>query len=180
MKPRYSKFIYFIQNRHTGNIKIGQSNEPIKRLQALQTAVAEDLELVVVLPQSSSLSEWMLHSKYAEDRISGEWFSPNVYQNFISEMFLKALETVQPKPGKFIFRESILSSSEFCRRFGLGSGSEAQKLRKHLGNKVFRIGKKYFVAETDAVAWIEGIKAEAETKRRMPPSGSKEQSAKVF
>lgn len=76
-------FVYFIYNKYTKLIKIGMSNDPIARLNTLnsifknQFGVNEALELLGVkfIPSSKKeIVEKMYHEKYKELREFGEWF----------------------------------------------------------------------------------------------------------
>jgi len=64
--------IYFIGNGN-GQVKIGYSRDPVARLPALQTGSPYPLELLAVKPGGQTV-EAELHTKYANDRLEGEWF----------------------------------------------------------------------------------------------------------
>jgi hypothetical protein len=66
--------IYFIKNVANGNIKIGFSETPTKRLRELQTGSTERLVLLKSIPGDHSL-ERQLHEQFAHCRLDGEWFS---------------------------------------------------------------------------------------------------------
>lgn len=68
-------FVYFIQAGNGGDIKIGFSVSPGRRLAALQTGSAMHLSLlgVVAGPQSFELA---VHTKFRAHRVKGEWFRP--------------------------------------------------------------------------------------------------------
>ncbi len=65
--------VYFIVDRHRQAVKIGVSRSPTKRLKALQTSNAHELELAAVMRGSYGL-EQRLHAHYAPWRLAGEWF----------------------------------------------------------------------------------------------------------
>ena len=65
--------VYFIVDRDRQAVKIGVSCSPSKRLKALQTSNAHELELAAVMRGSYGL-EQRLHVHYAQWRLTGEWF----------------------------------------------------------------------------------------------------------
>lgn len=65
--------IYLIACEKTNTCKIGYTNNPDKRLSALQTGNPYSLELMAVIEGTSS-DENMLHSKFMDYRLNGEWF----------------------------------------------------------------------------------------------------------
>ena len=68
--------VYFIQDVEQGYIKIGQSEEPEKRLRQLQTGNPNELRLLWVDHQGDYI-EAELHREFREHRVSGEWFQPS-------------------------------------------------------------------------------------------------------
>jgi hypothetical protein len=68
-------FTYFIQAARVGHIKIGRAIDPLQRLAELQTGSPVKLELLAVLRGDH---EAMLHRKFADLRIHGEWFRPGM------------------------------------------------------------------------------------------------------
>jgi Meiotically Up-regulated Gene 113 (MUG113) protein len=67
--------VYFIQ-AESGPIKIGFTTDVRMRLAALQTATAEELTLVGIMPGDEK-DEAALHARFASSRIRGEWFRPD-------------------------------------------------------------------------------------------------------
>lgn len=67
--------IYFIQGQESGNIKIGYSITPDKRLNNLQTAHYEDLNVIGLL-HGSMKDEEKLHKMFEDYHLRGEWYSP--------------------------------------------------------------------------------------------------------
>jgi hypothetical protein len=65
--------IYFIQDTGNQTIKIGLSNTPTKRLEALQTANANPLVMLGTIPGSRE-EEDLLHQQFVSYRLQGEWF----------------------------------------------------------------------------------------------------------
>ena len=71
--------IYLIYNRLKNTCKIGTSNNPEKRLIDLQVSNDDQLELLFT-KEGSFLEEKLLHEKYKDNLIRGEWF------NYVPEM----------------------------------------------------------------------------------------------
>ena len=67
--------IYFIQAGQNGPIKIGVSDKPQERLEALQTAHYEELELLGVIGGGED-KEKEIHLRFSQYRMMGEWFKP--------------------------------------------------------------------------------------------------------
>jgi len=67
--------IYFIRNIVSGNIKIGFSDTPKKRLKDLQTGSHDKLLLIKTIPGDREL-EAQFHQQFSHCRLDGEWFSP--------------------------------------------------------------------------------------------------------
>ena len=76
-------FVYFIENPDTNNIKIGLSNDPLRRLRELKTGCGSNLKLIGVLgfnsTEEAKRAERELHIRFREDRIvlddvATEWF----------------------------------------------------------------------------------------------------------
>lgn len=72
-------FVYFAQRvtsgKRTGLVKIGYSNDPIRRMHD-HRAEHGHLALVLVIPGSPEL-ERELHGMFYEERDGGEWFRPS-------------------------------------------------------------------------------------------------------
>lgn len=71
-------FLYYIQGSRTKSIKIGISEEPWKRLQQLQTASSEPLEMLGTVDcktrDYAEYGEEQTHDLLRDSRLSGEWF----------------------------------------------------------------------------------------------------------
>jgi hypothetical protein len=65
--------VYMIRAGADGPVKIGVTNNPLRRLHALRTGHAESLRLIRVLDGGESV-EKALHARFAAHRKSGEWF----------------------------------------------------------------------------------------------------------
>jgi hypothetical protein len=71
---REGQWIYAIQaGGYGGDIKIGISRDPARRLATLQVGHAETLRLVGMWPGTAE-DEKALHEMYASTRLRGEWF----------------------------------------------------------------------------------------------------------
>jgi len=69
--------IYFIKAVDGDAVKIGYcKSDPQRRRQALQTGHPARLELIAVIegPDAGRLGEAAWHSRFAADRLQGEWF----------------------------------------------------------------------------------------------------------
>lgn len=73
---RVSGFVYLIQNEKNHLIKIGVSKNPYRRMKQLQTGNDSILRLVGIIKVEDAFRvESILHTRYANSRVSGEWFS---------------------------------------------------------------------------------------------------------
>lgn len=66
-------FVYFVADKLAGMVKIGYSNDPTRRLIALQTSHHTRLEILAMLPGDERL-ESRLHRQFKMYRTEGEWF----------------------------------------------------------------------------------------------------------
>lgn len=73
--PKKPVFVYFI-GAAVGPVKIGSSQDPRRRLQALQTASPFPLRLLAKAEQNGEVSEALLHQRFDSARLHGEWFEP--------------------------------------------------------------------------------------------------------
>jgi hypothetical protein len=65
--------IYFIHAPEVALLKIGYTNDPVRRLQMLQTGSPTKLELLAV-EEGDAAREAALHSQFSMLRRHGEWF----------------------------------------------------------------------------------------------------------
>lgn len=65
--------VYAIRAKATNVVKIGVSEDPDSRLASLQTANADELELMGYIPGSTTL-EAAIHKLLSAYRVRGEWF----------------------------------------------------------------------------------------------------------
>ena len=79
-KPEETKskegFVYYIQEELDGNIKIGWSDDPIKRLSQHQTSNSRELRMLVYVKGSQEY-EREIHRKFQISKTTGEWFKPD-------------------------------------------------------------------------------------------------------
>lgn len=88
--------IYFIKN---GNeIKIGRSVDVKRRLDELQTANANNLELIYVIENVEENFENHVHSICSTYHLRGEWFSTDVLTHLLKHPFYK--ENMKPYSAK--------------------------------------------------------------------------------
>lgn len=107
--------IYFIQNKITNNIKIGKSNNPLKRLNSLRTACTEELVILKVI-EGGIEEEKKLHKMFSDYRIRGEWFRDNEQiTNFINNFERFSDKDTVKSP---IFRESYLGMTMYSEYIG--------------------------------------------------------------
>lgn len=69
-----NSFIYFIGNLDIGEVKIGRSIHPHKRLKELQTASPHPLFILKMIP-GNSFQETKYHSHFSKSKLKGEWYS---------------------------------------------------------------------------------------------------------
>lgn len=68
------KYVYFVQQGLTGNIKIGYSENLKSRISTLQTSSPEKLRLLHAIPASGQQDETRFHEMFKHKRSHGEWF----------------------------------------------------------------------------------------------------------
>lgn len=81
--------VYFIQNER-GDVKIGHSANPAKRLSSLRVSSSESLTLIRAI-EGEMTTERQVHKHFADRHIRGEWFK------FHNDMLTIGM-TVQPPP----------------------------------------------------------------------------------
>lgn len=79
-------YVYFLQDKSTGYIKIGFSTQLEKRIKALGTGLPEKPELLARI-KAYAHEEARYHTMFCGDRIRGEWFKPSVrIMNYIKDL----------------------------------------------------------------------------------------------
>jgi hypothetical protein len=86
--------IYFIKNPKLKMIKIGNSINVDKRLQALNEITGVDLELLTIVNDVPEYFEKILHKMYIKERKNGEWF---IFSKRIRRMISNLLHHQNPK-----------------------------------------------------------------------------------
>jgi len=72
-QPHPRAYVYFVADRTQGAVKIGYSASPQARLSNLQTSTPSKLELLVAI-EGDLQTERQLHKRFANYRLTGEWF----------------------------------------------------------------------------------------------------------
>lgn len=72
-KTQNESWVYFIESKDSGLVKIGYSKRPKDRFNAIKTMSPEHLNLIGVIPGGKS-EEAELHKKFERHREHGEWF----------------------------------------------------------------------------------------------------------
>ena len=90
-------FVYFISDC-SNHIKIGVADDIRKRLLALQTGNAEELNLVFAFKVDTKNAalrlEKELHSLFKQHRVSGEWFEADPIISYLKQPKIKTNEFV--------------------------------------------------------------------------------------
>lgn len=75
-RPNHKKesWVYFIESKDSGLIKIGYSINPKQRFGSIKTMSPEHLELIGMMPGGKT-EESELHKRFGESRAHGEWFT---------------------------------------------------------------------------------------------------------
>lgn len=99
---RKSKFagVYFLQGERTLHIKIGFSQNVVKRAAYLATASSETLKFLGAIAGTRA-DEQKIQAQFAEFRLRGEWFQ--AHQDLCD--FICARTTIQPVADKWSFPE---------------------------------------------------------------------------
>ena len=66
-------FVYLMKDKFTGYYKIGRSAEPKYRERTLQSE-KPTIELVFSTAETKKINEKLLHAKYKDQQVRGEWF----------------------------------------------------------------------------------------------------------
>jgi len=77
------QFVYLMQCKETGSLKIGYSTNPRKRQKQLQTGNNSEIVILALLKGGQGL-ELKLHKLFSEYRVGGEWFRnvPEIIEYF--------------------------------------------------------------------------------------------------
>lgn len=69
-----SGYVYFIESKKTGEIKIGVSSNPKKRLDEIKRYIGELIVLGVIRSEDCFELESEIHDMFKDKRVRGEWF----------------------------------------------------------------------------------------------------------
>lgn len=98
MTKIYTGYVY-VMDGETGEIKIGVSREPAKRLLQVRSNVGHPLELIAAWAHPQPyMVEREAHADLAEFRTTGEWFAIGVYTAF--EAVCRAIQAVDAALSK--------------------------------------------------------------------------------
>lgn len=89
--------IYFIRSLAGGPIKIGTAGNPWQRCATLQTGNPEKLGVFAVI-HGGRMEEIALHSRFAAERVQGEWFNATTELCAFIEGVRAAQREAPPKP----------------------------------------------------------------------------------
>jgi excisionase family DNA binding protein len=90
-------FLYFIGGDSTGFVKIGIADDPVVRVQTLQTGCPYELSLLATIQyptrEHAVEMERVLHKRFSAIHLRGEWFKPIENLDGLLE------EISKPRPG---------------------------------------------------------------------------------
>jgi hypothetical protein len=72
-KPRHGDFLYIIQAKQSGHLKIGRTKDVPTRLRSLQTGNSDELRLIMSF-EGWGWRERRIHEDLKKWRLKGEWF----------------------------------------------------------------------------------------------------------
>ena len=80
--------LYIMQMAVTGEIKVGRSSDPERRLRHLQTGCPHPLRIILVVPGAGRI-EKNIHRlmDYRQTRRNGEWFSAEALNELPAELY---------------------------------------------------------------------------------------------
>ena len=73
-EEKHAPHVYAIRNMANGQLKLGFSTQPFRRLRALQTLTSDVLTLFALWRVPSQKIEGKLHRQFKAWRMEGEWF----------------------------------------------------------------------------------------------------------
>jgi hypothetical protein len=103
--------IYFIKDPGNEEIKIGYSAKPQKRLPDLQTGNPRKLILLGTVPGMKT-DEVVLHSKFAQYRLEGEWFKGEIIEEILTIISTHKANTVRMRRTTMTEATDKLDSSD--------------------------------------------------------------------
>lgn len=109
--------VYLIQAGIDGPIKIGfTKNNPLERLAQLQTAIAQKLSLLAVIPGDLEL-EAELHQRFSYAVQSGEWFYPVIELVEFAKKYKTDIELSENKDADSLQAEWIFKTLNICQKY---------------------------------------------------------------
>ncbi len=93
--PKPTGFVYFLRADNT--VKIGFSTNVKDRLRTIKTGCPENIRIVKVVA-GTMRTERMYHERYAEYRLTGEWFDLRGRLAKYLEMCVKPIDLPKPLP----------------------------------------------------------------------------------
>lgn len=105
-------FVYFIEARDSGRIKIGFSTDPNQRVRGLGTGASEELLVLAVVPGSRA-TEMRLHNRFLASHSHKEWFhaTPDLRAFVEGVRFLLEVQALAPRAAP-----RRLTAEEYARR----------------------------------------------------------------
>lgn len=94
--------IYFVQCE--GMVKIGYSNNPYKRIQALKTSNPLELVMLLVIEGKQS-DEAKIHKQFEKDHFRGEWF-------FLSDTIKNYIQSVQKSNQDLRYELGLMGAAD--------------------------------------------------------------------
>lgn len=138
-------FVYFIANKRRGLVKIGTSDDPQKRLNALSNGGLDSLHLLAVVPGDERY-ESALHDRFLDLRVAGEWFrNEGELASLLS--LLPSVDTNAAEPGTRRKARERTSISEQRKRELAADHDEHLRL---IGDAVRHYGVTAFADEVGA------------------------------
>lgn len=90
-KEPAKSWVYFIESKESGLIKIGRSINPDKRFNTIRTMSPDELMFLGTIPEEV-VTECQLHKKFSHLRKHGEWFEgESELRNFIDGLELSSV-----------------------------------------------------------------------------------------
>jgi hypothetical protein len=96
--------VYFLRRKSNGEIKIGTSRNPLKRVKNLEHKIDDNLEVLCIIRGGVNL-ERQLHERFCEYHVRNEWFFPGKkIIDFITEL-IRDGKDIKHEPERLIESE---------------------------------------------------------------------------
>lgn len=87
IEPRDKPWLYFIQEGgDDGLVKVGLAKNPRRRVGELQTGNGRKLRIIAAMPDADEHIEAMVHGKLRQGWCSGEWYTVEIVDEFLSSL----------------------------------------------------------------------------------------------